>query len=109
MELLFFFHFDSNAPTIKAALGAHAMWRARLAAVRAIANRRRHQMIVRPALARARLRMFPFRIWHYKLLDNFNQLLLFNSFSVAQRASTSSNLQTHSTSFRFTPHSGHSP
>ena len=53
--LLFFFHFNGDAPTIEATFGAHSMRRARFSAVGTVSHRDRSQVIVRTALAGARL------------------------------------------------------
>src|SRR5207244_392767 len=68
IDLLFFFHLDGNAPTIEPTLWANAVRRARLPAMGTGPHRGWCQMIVRPALAGARLGMLSFRIWHYVLL-----------------------------------------
>jgi len=53
--LLFFFHLDDDAAAVKSTLGTHTMRQARLAAMGTASHGRRSQVIVSPALARARL------------------------------------------------------
>lgn len=54
IELLFFLHSDCYPVTIEAAFRADAMRHARFPAVGTVAHRRRHKVVVCPALAGAR-------------------------------------------------------
>jgi len=62
--LLGFFNGNNFAALVEAALGAGAVGRLLLVAVRAIGQRRLAQEIMRPASAGALLRMTAFRIRH---------------------------------------------
>jgi hypothetical protein len=53
--LFFFFHLDDDAAAVKPTFGTHTMRQARLAAMGTASHGRRSQMIMSPALARARL------------------------------------------------------